>query len=227
MTENSENPFGISTSADSDLAVSCQIGLNDSGTCEKIDARLTQRRSPTVRGYVYFIRAGKFIKIGFSTRPMERLAALQTSHPGKLEILGTRQASRDFEGELHAHFASLRARGEWFRAEEPLLDYIEEYTPEGIEAANARRQYELDNLPIDRTPPLSEEAKAMIGRLINAREAHGADTPAGHAFSNLVEQIKNMAGYVRPAWATHESQTLPYLMNHQMKRIEAIRAAAN
>lgn len=179
------------------------------------------------KGSIYFVRAGDFIKIGYSTRPLDRLKALQTSHPGKLELIGTRPGSREFETELHDHFIKLHVRGEWFQAKDPLLQYIEENTPEGIEAAKARRQYELDNLPIDRTPPLSEEAKAMIGRLINAREAHGADTPAGHTFSNLVEQIKNMAGYVRPEWATHECQTLPYMMNQQMKRIEAAKAAAN
>ena len=42
MTKNSENPFVISTSPDSDLAGSCQIDLNDSGTCAESDAPLTQ-----------------------------------------------------------------------------------------------------------------------------------------------------------------------------------------
>jgi hypothetical protein len=36
-----------------------------------------------------------------------------------------------------------------------------------------------------------------------------------------------MATYERPAWATHECQTLPWMMEQQMKRIEALRSANN
>lgn len=42
MTENSENPFGISTSSNPDLAGSRRIDLNDSGTCAESGAPLTQ-----------------------------------------------------------------------------------------------------------------------------------------------------------------------------------------
>jgi hypothetical protein len=64
------------------------------------------------------------------------------------------------------------------------------------------------------------EMEATRRALIAKRERrYGADSPKGHACSNLVEQIQNMRTYVRPAWATDERQTLPYLMSLQMKRL--------
>ncbi len=55
--------------------------------------------------------------------------------------------------------------------------------------------------------------------LLIKRNKYGAFTPRGHACSNLIEQTLTMATYVRPAWATHESQTLGWRMQQQMQRL--------
>lgn len=55
--------------------------------------------------------------------------------------------------------------------------------------------------------------------LIVKRYAAGADTPYGHTCSNIVEQLDNLFGYQRPAWATDERQTLPWMIKQQMKRL--------
>lgn len=200
---NDENAFNSSASEDSDLAGSRQIGLNDSGTCEASDTPATQPRSRRVRGFVYFIGCGEHIKIGFSTRPLDRLRALQTSHPNELEILGTQKGTRSLESRLHKRFDDIRVRGEWFEASDALWSYIDNHT---IERAA--------------TPPeLSPEAKAMMGPITRLRNEVEAETPMGHVCSNLLEQIPNMATYVRPAWATHESQTLPGLIKQQMEHL--------
>lgn len=57
--------------------------------------------------------------------------------------------------------------------------------------------------------------------LIAMRVKHGPNTPKGHACSNLTEQLENLPGYVRPAWATHESQTLQGMMKWQMAALSA------
>jgi hypothetical protein len=44
-----ENAYEIQAFAILDLASSCQFGLNDAGTCAKIDTRLTQPGSLSVR----------------------------------------------------------------------------------------------------------------------------------------------------------------------------------
>lgn len=213
--------------SETDLAGSCQSGVNDAGTCELGDTGLTQRRSPTVRGSkVYFIRSGDAIKIGVSINPEQRFGELQVGSALELELLGVIVGDKYTEKEVHARFERLHIRGEWFHADPPLLDFIESH------ARGTGDRPRSEPIPIPppqrRQPkpraPLSEEARAMIGRLINVREAHGAGTPIGHACSTLAEIIPNLAGYQRPAWATHRCQTLPWMAEQQMKRIEAIRA---
>lgn len=47
----------------------------------------------------------------------------------------------------------------------------------------------------------------------------GWDTPDGHTYSNLIQQLETMRTYVRPEWATDIRQTLPWMIQQQMKRI--------
>jgi len=81
-------------------------------------------------GFVYFIRAGTNIKIGFSSNPAGRISALQTAHPERLLLLGQFEAPFSEESALHERFSALHTSGEWFRAETPLLDFIAEMCPE-------------------------------------------------------------------------------------------------
>lgn len=73
---------------------------------------------------VYFIREGDAIKIGFSENVKVRFAGLQSGHHGSLELLGTIAAPVDIEQAILAKFDHLRIRGEWFRAEPELLEFI-------------------------------------------------------------------------------------------------------
>jgi len=75
--------------------------------------------------YVYFIKAGDFIKIGYSEKsPERRLKEMQTASPLKLEIIVTLKGNRNKEKELHCKFRHLREQGEWFRAAEELKNFI-------------------------------------------------------------------------------------------------------
>lgn len=56
--------------------------------------------------------------------------------------------------------------------------------------------------------------------LIVKRSEVGADTPGGHTYSNIVEGLDNLAGYETPPWVSHPTQTLPYRVNYQIKRLE-------
>lgn len=78
-------------------------------------------------GYVYFIRSEKThaIKIGYTAGRIEdRLSALQTAHPYKLEAIAVSRGSREYEKALHARFAKLRLEGEWFEPHPDLLAFI-------------------------------------------------------------------------------------------------------
>ncbi len=89
--------------------------------------------------YVYFIfnPDSNAIKIGFAKDVLKRLAALQTSSPGQLELLAvikTQNArkAKQLEGTLHQQFAQLHISGEWFKAEKTLLNYLREVAPMNV-----------------------------------------------------------------------------------------------
>jgi hypothetical protein len=49
--------------------------------------------------------------------------------------------------------------------------------------------------------------------------AAGWHTEDGHTCSNLIQQLEAMRTYVRPEWATDIRQTLPWMIQQQMKRL--------
>jgi hypothetical protein len=71
---------------------------------------------------VYFIRMGDLIKIGYTTNLQKRVSGLSLT---MAHVVATVFGGSALEEELHERFADLREHGEWFRAEPPLLDYIE------------------------------------------------------------------------------------------------------
>jgi hypothetical protein len=77
-------------------------------------------------GFVYFVVSGDFIKIGFSRSIDERMFRFATDSPLPVELLHFEPGTFKTEKIVHKHFAHLRARGEWFRKTQELLDYIEQ-----------------------------------------------------------------------------------------------------
>jgi hypothetical protein len=75
---------------------------------------------------VYFVRTSDFIKIGFTTNLPQRLESLPFGTPHEVTLLHDMPGSFDFEVDMHRKFKHLRVKGEWFRAEQELLDFIEE-----------------------------------------------------------------------------------------------------
>lgn len=106
-----------------------QTTVNNGGTEASPSTKRTHDRSgrvlPTKGPHVYFIQAGDAVKIGFSETVTKRFAGIQSNHPAELELLGTVPASADTERAYHERFAHLRIRGEWYRADQELLDAIE------------------------------------------------------------------------------------------------------
>lgn len=66
------------------------------------------------QGFIYFIRSGDRVKIGYSTNVKERMIKLQTSSPDPLQFIGARPGSFEDEGRLHSLYNDLRTSGEWF-----------------------------------------------------------------------------------------------------------------
>lgn len=77
--------------------------------------------------FIYMVSAGLEgpIKIGKSRRLRSRLAELQTCNYEQIYILSLVPSISVSEHELHAKFSHLRIRGEWFRRDVSLIEYIE------------------------------------------------------------------------------------------------------
>lgn len=73
---------------------------------------------PTVE-VVYYLRYAERIKIGTSTRPRQRLAAIRHD-----ELLAFELGGRTLEQQRHRQFAALREGGEWFRSAPELLAHV-------------------------------------------------------------------------------------------------------
>ena len=76
------------------------------------------------RGFIYVIRAGERVKVGFSRNVERRLREMQTHSPDDLELVLAVAGSPVLEHELHARFGDLSLRGEWFRYEQPIRDFV-------------------------------------------------------------------------------------------------------
>jgi hypothetical protein len=75
-------------------------------------------------GKVYFVAAPGRIKIGFTTKPEERLVGLQSHDLEKLTPIAIIDGSRSLERHLHAICAEHRKYKEWFEDNEFVRDVI-------------------------------------------------------------------------------------------------------
>jgi len=74
---------------------------------------------------VYFVRCQDFVKVGYSSTPMKRIANLQIGNPFTLEVLIIIPGSVTTETELHNVFSDLHYANEWYRYEGLLKQYVE------------------------------------------------------------------------------------------------------
>ena len=110
-------------------------GLNDEQYIYDPEAHEARRKAQTV----YFIRCEQYVKIGISYDPASRLHQIKSSGgsliPKRMDftqaaIIATEPGGFDREQELHAKFAHLRDRGEWFIEAPELTEYIESLSKE-------------------------------------------------------------------------------------------------
>jgi hypothetical protein len=167
--------------------------MNKDRTCSPSDAELTQARSPDVPfdpgwGYTYFVRNGEAIKIGHTALPKARMMDLQIASPEPLNILAIVSNTIIKEADAHRKFAHLRIRGEWFRAESELLEFIATVKGAPVPPLPERSLPEV----------VAPELKAIRKQLAKQRP-HLPEKAQNHA-SNLIEQIDNIhteADFVR------------------------------
>lgn len=81
----------------------------------KTEAELPETTQADVKtGFLYFIRAGEFVKIGRTTNIDQRIASLQTGCPLNIEAAFYFPNMGKLERTIHADLFHERVRGEWF-----------------------------------------------------------------------------------------------------------------
>lgn len=127
---------------------------------------------------IYFIKNRTRIKIGRTyLNPLCRLAVIQTSSSSRVWIMGTiDNATSDRESELHARFAHLRIRGEWFRSDPDLFDFIAANTspwdgPAAWEARKAVAMAKMQPTLIEANRPEPDPDSRSIDDETNARKS--------------------------------------------------------
>lgn len=95
-----------------------------------------------VTGYIYFIACGTpHLKIGYAEDVAKRITELQTGNPEELFVVAARHGSRKLEAFLHANFAKIKCRREWFHLTDELRDFIGRFSQkqcENVIKANAK-----------------------------------------------------------------------------------------
>lgn len=75
---------------------------------------------------VYFVKAGDFIKVGYSKNEKAfktRLSSYKTSCPFEVEVIATMDGWVDLERDILNYFIKFHAKGEWFHYDESIVDY--------------------------------------------------------------------------------------------------------
>ncbi|MGN6769773.1 MAG: GIY-YIG nuclease family protein [Rhizobiaceae bacterium] len=84
-----------------------------------------KRRAPA--GYVYFLRAGDEVKIGFSTNLRQRLEKLRNGNAFPVFVCRYVEGTMATERQFHKRFAEYRLRGEWFDLRGSLARFLERH----------------------------------------------------------------------------------------------------
>jgi hypothetical protein len=74
--------------------------------------------------FIYFIRAGEFVKIGQSRRWKERMANMQVGSAYTIVPLLVLIGEPELEGKLHNRFRADHFRGEWFHMGPGIVAFI-------------------------------------------------------------------------------------------------------
>lgn len=98
-------------------------GVNEMMQIHELDTTPKEPPAKREEGWVYYLRIGDRVKIGYTNDVDRRLA----SYPPNMEVLLLRRGTRNLERAEHLRFAEhLRDGREWFDANDAVLSTIEE-----------------------------------------------------------------------------------------------------
>ena len=93
---------------------------------ERTKEALIESLKPPRVDTVYVIRCGYRVKIGFTQNLAQRLHSLTTANHRPIELITSWPAPKEAEKALHARFADLRVKGEWFALQKPIKEWLRE-----------------------------------------------------------------------------------------------------
>lgn len=82
-------------------------------------------KTKRIPNHLYFVRCGPFVKIGIAADVRKRVKDMEMHNPYDLEITHVMLGKRKEEKELHQRFSAYRHKGEWFRYQGELREYVE------------------------------------------------------------------------------------------------------
>lgn len=92
-------------------------------------ARITQAdvaRAIRAETFIYFLRAGEYVKIGQSRNWKQRIDQMQVGSPYTIVPLLVIVADPSLEKRLHVRFRNSHFRGEWFHVGAAISAYVKE-----------------------------------------------------------------------------------------------------
>lgn len=100
--------------------------------------------------YIYFLRAGGFVKIGYSGNWKNRMSGMQVGSPYTIVPLLVLIGGSKDEKKLHSRFRASHFRGEWFH----LTSSIQQFIKDNL--SNCVAKSRVDDLRTPGGPPLEE-----------------------------------------------------------------------
>ena len=85
------------------------------------------------RGFIYFLRLGETVKIGYWADPFRRALNIRTNAPGEIDRFIAVPGRRKDERRLHAALAGSNARGEWFYWSHEVKQMVAQVAAQGLD----------------------------------------------------------------------------------------------
>lgn len=109
--------------------------------------RMVRAIRATTNIYFIFAPQHRLIKIGQALDVNKRLSSLRSGSPAVLNLLACVRFFGDLEAFLHKRLEAYHSHGEWFRAEDLVLDVVESALDSGVSGIMKSLQVDIASLP--------------------------------------------------------------------------------
>lgn len=128
LKDDSGNFLPLELSLKAAEAINTQHGITGEG---RRPTRAAHSPQP-LTGWIYFVRFTDFMKIGFSQRPVNRIAVIMQQQAHYAVAVTILRGTYDDEQRLHVALGGLRARGEWYSLSTALLRFVAASAERGV-----------------------------------------------------------------------------------------------